>query len=159
MYVSTTRLLLQWPFLFRRYPASAVLRHCPTPCRASMVLALLSLVPPYSLSLQDPTGSPGLSPNPSIQHAIVSDPGEAVQYLPCALYCVDFRQVKNVILPVLLISRLNPFSFRLRPAVLIPLCLTFGITPAGPKFSIRWLACLAGAGITPAGIHDLARPH
>jgi hypothetical protein len=24
---------------------------------------------------------------------------------------------------------------------------------------IRWLACLAGAGVPPAGINDLARPH
>ena len=109
--------------------------------------------------LARPAGSPGLPSNPGIQHAIVSDPGEAVQHLPRALYCVDFRQLKNVILPISLISRLNPFNFRLRPAVLIPLCLTFGIIPAGPGFSIRWLACLAGAGIPPAGLHDLARPH
>ena len=51
VYVPTTPLLLQWPFLFRHYPASPVLRHCPTPCSASVVLALLSLVPPYSPSL------------------------------------------------------------------------------------------------------------
>ena len=56
-------------------------------------------------------------------------------------------------------SRLNHFSFRLRPAVSIPLCLTFAITPASPRFSFRWLACLAGAGFSPAGIRDLARPH
>jgi len=56
VYVSTTRLLLQWPFLFRRCSASTVLCHCPIPCRTSMVLALLLLIPIYSLSLQDPAG-------------------------------------------------------------------------------------------------------
>jgi len=38
-------------------------------------------------------------------------------------------------------------------------CLTFGITSAGPRFAIRWLVCLAGTGLSPVGIHDLARPH
>jgi hypothetical protein len=26
-------------------------------------------------------------------------------------------------------------------------------------FATRWLTCLAGAGVSPAGIIDLARPH
>ena len=45
------------------------------------------------------------------------------------------------------------------PSVSIPLCLTFAITRAGPRFSFRWLACLAEAGFSPAGIRDLARTH
>jgi len=39
---------------------------------------------------------------------------------------------------------------------LIALCLIFGITSADPEFSIQRLACLTGAGFTPAGIYDLA---
>jgi hypothetical protein len=53
-------------------------------------------------------------------------------------------------------SRLNHFSLRLRPIVLIALCLIFGITSADPGFSIQRLACLTGTGFSPAGIHDLA---
>ncbi len=87
------------------------------------------------------------------------DPGEADEHLPVALTHFDFRVINHVILPSSLLSRLNHFSFRLRPVVLIPLCLTFGIAPVGPEFSIRRLACLSGAGLPPAGIHDLARPH
>ena len=56
-------------------------------------------------------------------------------------------------------TRLNHFSLRLRPVGLLASCLTFGITPAGPMLAIRWLACLAGVGLTPTGINDLARPH
>jgi len=33
VYFPLTLLLLQWPFLFWHYPASSVLRHCPTPYR------------------------------------------------------------------------------------------------------------------------------
>jgi hypothetical protein len=78
------------------------------------------------------------------------DPEETDKHLPIALTPVDFRVVNHVILPNLLLSRLNHFSFRLRPAVLTPLCLIFGVTAADPEFSIRWLACLAGSGFTPA---------
>ena len=34
-----------------------------------------------------------------------------------------------------------------------------GVTSACPMFAIRWLTYLAGAGFSPAGIIDLARPH
>ena len=86
-------------------------------------------------------------------------PRGAVQHLPDALHCVGFRTPNCVAHPILALSRLNPFNYRLRPTVLVPLCLTFGVTPAGPGFSIRWLVCLAGAGLPPDGINDLARPH
>ncbi len=39
-------------------------------------------------------------------------------------------------------------SLRLRPIVLIPLCLIFGITPADPEFTTRRLVRLTGAGLT-----------
>ena len=58
-----------------------------------------------------------------------------------------------------IISRLNHFNFRLRPAGLRPSCLTFGVTPACPMVTIWWLTYLARAGLSPAGIIDLARPH
>ena len=58
-----------------------------------------------------------------------------------------------------IISRLNHFNFRLRPAGLRPSCLTFGVTSACPMFTIWWLTYLARAGLSPAGIIDLARPH
>jgi len=58
-----------------------------------------------------------------------------------------------------IISRLNHFNFRLRPAGLRPSCLTFGVTSACPMFTIWWLTYLARTGLSPAGIIDLARPH
>jgi hypothetical protein len=58
-----------------------------------------------------------------------------------------------------IISRLNHFNFRLRPVGLRPSCLTFGVTSACPMFTIRWLTYLAGTGLTPVEIIDLARPH
>jgi len=58
-----------------------------------------------------------------------------------------------------IISRLNHFNLRLRPAGLRPSCLTFGVTSACPMFTIWWLTYLARAGLSPAGIIDLARPH
>ena len=62
--------------------------------------------------------------------------------------------------PALKLSRLNHFNIRgLRPVGSITLCLTFGITPASPRLSSRWLACLAGTGFSPVEINDLARPH
>ncbi len=57
------------------------------------------------------------------------------------------------------LTRLNHFNCRLRPVSLRPSCLTFGVTPAYPMFATRWLTYLAGAGFSPAGIFDLARPH
>jgi len=48
---------------------------------------------------------------------------------------------------------------RLRPAGLRPSHLTFGVTSACPMLAIWWLTYLARAGISPAGIIDLARPH
>ena len=58
-----------------------------------------------------------------------------------------------------ILSRLNHFNFRLRPASLRTSCLTFGVTSACPMLAIRWLTYLAGTGFPPAGIIDLARPH
>ena len=58
-----------------------------------------------------------------------------------------------------IISRLNHFNFRLRPIGLRPSCLTFGVTSACPMFATWWLTYLARAGLSPAGIIDLARPH
>ena len=57
------------------------------------------------------------------------------------------------------LTRLNHFSLRLRPVALRPPCLTFGVTAACPMFATRWLTCLAGTGVSPAGLIDLARPH
>ena len=58
-----------------------------------------------------------------------------------------------------IISRLNHFNLRLRPAGLRPSCLTFGVTSACPMFTIWWLTYLARVGLSPTGIIDLARPH
>ena len=57
------------------------------------------------------------------------------------------------------LTRLNHFSFRLRPAALHPSCLTLGVTSACPMLATRWLTYLAGTGFSPTGIIDLARPH
>ena len=147
---SSTPLLSCLPSLGQHYPPSSVLRRHPTPCRAYVFLALLSLVQHTLFPLKDPARSPGLPSIPNIQHAMLYDPGETDEHLPVALTHVDFRVVNHVILPNLALSRLNHFSFRLRPVVLIPLCLIFGVTAADPEFSTRWLACLAGTGLTPA---------
>ncbi len=76
-----------------------------------------------------------------------------------ALLYGDFRRDKGVV------SRIETFEAQslqhtcLRPVGSMTLCLTFGINPASPRLSFRWLACLAGAGFPPAGIRDLARTH
>ena len=57
------------------------------------------------------------------------------------------------------LTRLNHFSLRLRPAVLRTPCLTFGVSSACPMLATRWLTYLAGTGVSPDGIIDLARPH
>lgn len=129
------------------------------PASLQSILTLLSLVSIYSLSLRDLAGSPELPFIPNVQHATVIDPGEVIQHLPFALYPVGFRSLNTVALLILVLSRLYPFSLRLRPAALFPLCSIFGITPADPEFTTRWLACLAGVGLPPTGINDLARPH
>ena len=68
---------------------------------------------------------------------------------------------KGTLSPCLLriLTRLNHFNFRLRPAVLRTSCLTFGVTSACPMITIWWLTYLARVGFTPTGIIDLARPH
>jgi len=129
------------------------------PASLQLILTLLSLVSIYSLSLRDSAGYPQWPFIPNVQHAIVIHPGEVIQHLPCALYPVGFQLVNIVALLIRRLSRLNPFSLRLRPAALFPLRSIFGITPADPEFSIRWLACLSGVGLTPTGLNDLARPH
>jgi hypothetical protein len=59
VYFSVTLLLLQWPFLFRHYPASSVLRHCPTPYRASVGSRFVITCPILTLSFRDSVGSVG----------------------------------------------------------------------------------------------------
>ncbi len=79
------------------------------------------------------------------------------QYAMC---CFDFHVFNRVILPSYKSYRGSIRStLCLRPVVLITLCLTFGITPAGPTISTWWLACLARVGLTPTRTSDLARPH
>ncbi len=56
-----------------------------------------------------------------------------------------------------IISRPDHFNLRLRPTGLHPWCLIFGVTAACPMVAIWWLAYLARAGLSPAGIIDLAR--
>lgn len=58
-----------------------------------------------------------------------------------------------------ILTRLNHFSYCLRPVALRTPCLTFGITSACPVLATRWLTYLAGAGFSPAGIIVLARTH
>lgn len=89
---SSTPLLSCLPFLGQHYPPSSVLRRHPTPCQACVFLALLSLVQHTLFPLRDPARSPGLLSIPNIQHAMLSDPGEAGKRLPIALTPVDFRK-------------------------------------------------------------------
>lgn len=85
---------------------------------------------------------------------------------PKQLYgsCLTYHRIeasrRGTLSPCLyILTRLNHFSLRLRPAALRPSCLTFGVTSACPMLATRWMAYLAGTGISPTGIIDLARPH
>ena len=104
-------------------------------------------------------GSPRLPFIPDIRHAMLSDPGAQRSTCLDALPHVDFCASHRIVLPICNLSWLNHFSLRLRPNVLFPLCLIFGVTSADPEFTIQRLACLTGSGFAPAGIHDLAWPH
>jgi len=113
----------------------------------------------YSLSLKDVSGSPESPIIPNGQHAMLYNPEAALYYLSFAAYNGGFQEGKPVALLVWKLTRLNHFSLRLRPVALRTSCLTFGVASACPMLATRWLTCLAGTGVSPAGIIDLARPH
>jgi len=155
----TTPLHLWRPSLQRHYPPSSVLRRHPTPDDASTRLALLSLVglDPFLSGRHQVSQVAVCSSCPTChalrprrrQEALAMRPSR--WWLPRCQPCRPSR--------VYSLSRLNHFSFRLRPAGLITLRLSLGIAPAGPGLSTRWLACLPGRGSLPLEHHDLAWPH
>ena len=66
-----------------------------------------------------------------------------------ALLYRDFRRVKGVVPHIETFEAQSLQQSCLRPVGSMTLCLTFGITPASPRLSFRWLACLAGAESLP----------
>ena len=159
MYVSLTQFPMWWPFLLRHYPPSSVLFHHPTPYPASACLTLLSLGSAYSLFLERLDRVSQVDAYSQCPTCHVLGPRRDKIAPTILRYPMVTSAGSTASSLALKLSRLNHFSFRLRPAVSITLCLTFGITPAGPRFSYRWLACLAGPGFPPAEIRDLAWPH
>ena len=115
---------------------SSLLRHCPTPCSASIGPRFVITCSNLSQLFRDTTGSPGLPYIPNIQHAIVSDPEEVAQHLPDALCQCGFHYPNGVALPIgvfeaqyvqlmltaccLAPSVLNLWDYSRRPRVLYP---------------------------------------
>ena len=92
-------------------------------------------------------------------HAMLYNPETARCYLSGASSNGGFHEGKPVALLVWKLTRLNHFSFRLRPVALRTPCLTFRVTSTCPMLATRWLTYLAGTRFSPAGMIDLARPH
>ena len=140
------------------YTLSSVLCHHPTSQTALVVLVLLSLVQP-TLFIERPSGISRVTVNSQYPTCHALQPRSSSVVLVIRTNKWWFPVGVNRHPACDNISRLNHFSLRLRPIVLRPPCLTFGVTSACPMLATRWLTNLTGAGIPPAGTNDLARPH
>jgi len=102
---------------------------------------LVIACPAYSLPCKAKQGLPGCRISSISNMPCSQTPGWLVQLAILSLQSLLASElVTPSPLPILCISRLNHFSFRLRPIASFPLCLIFGITPADPRFTFRQLA-------------------
>ena len=111
-------------------------------------------------SLQEDTGSPGLPHILNVQHAMVSDPGEA----RCGLPLTPQLMVTSVILntsslPTKAFRGSIPSALRFTACWLAVLRLISGITPFDPRTCYPVVGQPSGTGFSPARMYDLARPH
>lgn len=124
---SITRLL--WYYAVIRLPVSRL--------PSLLVIAC----PAYSLPCKTKQGLPGCHLSSIFNMPCSQTPGWLVQLAILSLHTLLASElVTPSPYPILCISRLNHFSFRLRPIASLPLCLLFGITPADPGFTSRRVA-------------------
>ena len=116
--------------------------------------------PAYSLYSERDTGPPGLPCNHNVRHAMVSDPGEAGFTLPLAVMPVlTSTSITVSSFPSRQLRGSIPSTFRLTAYLLAVLRLKSDVTTRPPRTRYPVAGQPSGAGFTPAGVHDLARPH
>jgi hypothetical protein len=115
--------------------------------------------PAYSLFERN-TGPPGLPCNHNVKHAMVSDPEEAGIALPFAAIPVLTSTILKVSsFPTRQLRGSIPSTLRLTAYLLAVLRLKLYVTMQPPRTCYPVVGRPSGAGFTPAGLHDLARPH
>ena|GEM_PF-3772622 len=130
----------------------------PTPCS---LFAFLPLRLSGILSLlRERHRPPGLPCNHNIKHAMVSDPEEAGISLPFAEMSVLTSTSLTVSsFPARQLRGSIPSTFRLTAYLLAVLRLKRYVAIQPPRTRCPVVGQPSGAGFTPAGLHDLARPH
>src|SRR5207244_4730124 len=114
---------------------------------------LRRVVPPKAAA-----GPPGLPCSPCVTHAVVSDPEEAAHPRPFGCARFDFRHSDAVVLPVDLITGLNPFNlsaYGLRARWPTLRVQHYCCDPQG--LATRWLARPSEMGFSPTRLHGIAR--
>jgi len=91
---------------------------------------------------------------------MVSDPGEAGFTLPLAVMPVlTSTSITVSSFPSRQLRGSIPSTFRLTAYLLAVLRLKSDVTTRPPRTRYPVAGQPSGAGFTPAGVHDLARPH
>src|SRR3990172_7072346 len=116
--------------------------------------------PAYSLCCERNTGPPGLPCNHNVKHAMVSDPEEAGITLPFAAMPV-LTSTPNTVssFPTRQLRGSIPSTLRLTAYLLAVLRLKSDVTTRPPRTRYPVDGLPSGAGFSPAGLRDLARPH
>ena len=116
--------------------------------------------PAYSLYFERNAGPPGLPCNHNVKHAMVSDPGEAVITLPITVIPVLTSTIPKVSsFPTRQLRGSFPSAFRFTAYLLAVLRLKLTVTSQPPRTRYPVAGQPSGTGFSPAGLHDLARPH
>jgi hypothetical protein len=91
---------------------------------------------------------------------MVSDPEEAGTILPLTVMPV-LTSTSNTVssFPTRQLRGSIPSTFRLTAYLLAILRLKLDVTTQPPRTRYPVVGLPSGAGFTPAGLHDLARPH
>jgi len=115
--------------------------------------------PAYSLSERS-VGSPGLPHDHNVRHAMVTDPEEANVPLPLSdAFVLTSTYTRVSSFPIIHFRGSIPSTLRLTACLLAVLRLKLYVTIQPPRTRYPVAGLPSGTGFTPAGLHDLARPH